>query len=110
MQRKRFFHENKMMETHLKTSCNITSSQCKPMRVLNSAKDTTQSWGQSTWALSVSGRELHSQQVTKNPELQNKMVSLSLAVFIKHILLPGTNIFSRAVPLGEELARNPVPA
>lgn len=30
--------------THLRTSCNITSSQCKPMRVLNNARDTTQSW------------------------------------------------------------------
>lgn len=33
------------MATHLKTSCSITSSQCKPMRVLNNARDTTQSWG-----------------------------------------------------------------
>lgn len=29
---------------YLKTSCNITSSQCKPMSVLNNAKETTQSW------------------------------------------------------------------
>ena len=32
------------MATHLRISCNITSSQCKPMSVLNNARDTTQSW------------------------------------------------------------------
>lgn len=37
--------ERQRDQFYLKTSCSITSSQCKLIRVLNNAKDTTQSWG-----------------------------------------------------------------
>ena len=65
------------MATHLRTSCNITSSQCKPMRVLNNAKDTTQSWEAiNTCSISDIKKIALIPKTVNKSELYNKMVSL----------------------------------